>query len=403
MTRRLFDTSAYETEFTADVVETRDRDGAVAIALDGTLFYPESGGQPADSGAIDGEELLGLEEDGETIWHLVSNAPQGRTVHGIVNWNRRLDHMQQHTGQHLLSAVCADKFRLETVSFHLGAEGCTIDLDGPAPNAGALHQIEDQVNRHIRECRPVRAQFPNARQLATMRLRKPLNLKHGEQARVVVIDGLDWSGCCGTHVRCTGELGVIKLLKTERVKGGLTRLHFIVGQRGAEDYRAKHEVLMETASSLSVAPLELAAAVSKLSEQERALRREVKRLRQELAPHEGAALAEKAVRLANGIAFVCEGFPERDGKELGFLLNAITERPRTVAFLSAGESPKAFALSRSEDLAFDTGEMLRSALEGLDAKGGGKGAMARGGGALSDADLAQIVERVRLAVEALGG
>lgn len=264
MTERLYYTDAYLRDFDAQVVE-RANDGRT-LYLDRTAFYPTSGGQPFDTGTLAGVAVTDVVDEGERVAHvLAAPAPAADTVRGAIDWTRRFDHMQQHTGQHLLSAIFADRFNLETVSVHFGAESSTLDLDAESLPQKTLLTVEQLANAAVTEPRAVSVSFENAATVTGLRKPPP---REGE-LRVVTIDALDRSACGGTHVRSTAEIGSILLRGTERVRK-TTRVEFICGMRAVRAARADHELVSALALSLGVAPSELIAKTKAQGEELRA-------------------------------------------------------------------------------------------------------------------------------------
>jgi len=264
MTERLYYTDAYLRDFDARVVD-RANDGRT-LYLDRTAFYPTSGGQPFDAGTLAGIPVRDVVDEGERIAHvLAAPAPATDTVHGAIDWTRRFDHMQQHTGQHLLSAIFADRFRLETVSVHFGAETSTLDLDTESLPRKTVLAVEQLANAAITEPHAVTVSFESAATASGLRKPPP---REGE-LRVVTIDALDRSACGGTHVRSTAEIGSILLRGTERVRR-TTRLEFVCGLRAVRAARSDHELVSALALSLGVAPSELVAKTKAQGEELRA-------------------------------------------------------------------------------------------------------------------------------------
>jgi len=264
MTERLYYTDAYLRDFDARVVD-RANDGRT-LYLDRTAFYPTSGGQPFDAGTLAGIPVRDVVDEGERIAHvLAAPAPATDTVHGAIDWTRRFDHMQQHTGQHLLSAIFADRFRLETVSVHFGAETSTLDLDTESLPRKTVLAVEQLANAAITEPHAVTVSFESAATASGLRKPPP---REGE-LRVVTIDALDRSACGGTHVRSTAEIGSILLRGTERVRR-TTRVEFVCGLRAVRAARSDHELVSALALSLGVAPSELVAKTKAQGEELRA-------------------------------------------------------------------------------------------------------------------------------------
>ena len=268
MTERLYYTDAYLRSFDARIVH-RASDGRT-IYLDRTAFYPTSGGQPFDTGTLGGVAVTDVVDEGERIAHvLVAAAPGGDTVHGEIDWTRRFDNMQQHTGQHLLSAIFADRFKLETVSVHFGAESSTLDLDTESLSPKTLLEAERLANAATMDPHAVGVSFESAATATGLRKPPP---REGA-LRVVSINALDRSACGGTHVRSTAEVGAILLRGTERVRKA-TRVEFLCGLRAVRAARADHELVSALALSLGVGPSELVSKTKALSEELRAAQAE---------------------------------------------------------------------------------------------------------------------------------
>ncbi|MBC7224597.1 MAG: alanyl-tRNA editing protein, partial [Anaerolineae bacterium] len=249
-TTRLYYDDPYLTEFTARVVERLEWDGHPAVVLDRTAFYPTSGGQPHDTGRLQDVRVVGVEEDPEgRVVHLLERPLQADEVRGQVDWARRFDHMQQHTGQHILSQACWRTLRAETVGFHLGEEAATIDLDVPDLDLAALERAEVLANDIVCQDLPVHTAFLTDDEAATLPLRKPPAV-HGK-IRVVQVEGFDASACGGTHVRRTGEVGPIAVVRVEH-RGRESRVHFLCGHRATQDHRQRIRITSGLMAALTV-------------------------------------------------------------------------------------------------------------------------------------------------------
>jgi alanyl-tRNA synthetase len=244
MTERLYYSDSYLREFRADILD-RSADG-LTLYLDRTAFYPASGGQPHDTGTIAGIPVIEVVDEEDRVAHRVAAPLYSGPVECAVDWDRRWDHMQQHSGQHLLSAVLSDQFGLRTVSFHLGAEASTIDVEGGAIDAAKAAAVERRVNQIVCENRPVGVVFEDAADVGGLR-------KASDRTgtlRIVTIDALDRSACGGTHVHATGEIGPVLLRKFEKVRNTV-RIEFLCGMRAVRRARADYEALSRAAQSFS--------------------------------------------------------------------------------------------------------------------------------------------------------
>jgi len=373
MTDRIYYHDSYLTDFRARVVDVSpdatspDRR---RVYLDRTAFYPTSGGQPSDTGELAGFKVLEVIDEGDRIAHLLSGALSETEVAGRIDRDRRFDHMQQHTGQHLLSAVLVELFHAPTVSFHLGAETCTIDVAG-ALEPEQLREAERRANEIVFENRPVTISFQDSSE--DLGLRKPTE-REG-LVRIISIDNLDRSACGGTHVRATGEIGPILLRKLDRIRGNL-RIEFLCGGRAVARARADFEALSQIARIFS-SPLDETAALvdgqrEKLQESERTRRR----LSTELAQASGRALYGETVTGPDGMRRTLRHV-ESLGEEIRVEAQAFTTSGRAI-FVALSESPPAILLAVSADSGVNSGEVLKRLLSAKGGRGGGNATLAQG-------------------------
>jgi alanyl-tRNA synthetase len=374
---RLYYTDPYLIEFDAVVREVAPQKDRWKIILDRTAFYPTSGGQPFDIGTLGDARVLDVfdQEDG-TIGHLVDRELETNSrVRGHVDWSRRFDHMQQHTGQHLLSAAFERETGAKTVSFHLGTTSSTIDLDKELA-ADQIARVEDAANGVLWEDREVCVEFVTAHEAAKLPLRKDPT-REGE-LRIIEIKDYDVSACGGTHVKRTGAIGVIAVSGVERFKGGL-RVEFVCGARALRAYRSLKNAVGGSVRLLSVLPDELPSAIEKLQATGRSHQKSQEGLYERLAAHEAASLASSAERIGETSAVIA-AVTGWDANGLKKLASSIVTKPATAAVLLTTESPSLVVVSRSEDLSLDAGVVLKALVDQFGGRGGGKGAMAQGGG-----------------------
>ncbi len=370
-TERLYYDDAYVTEFRARVVErgADPRD----LYLDRTAFYPTSGGQPHDTGEIAGVKVIDVVDEGEWVRHRLERPVEAAEVTGKIDWERRFDHMQQHTGQHILSAAFVELFGIQTVSFHLGAEVSTIDLDAGSLSPEQLREAEARANRIVVENRPVRVSYEEAGEAGGLRKR----VEREGTLRIVSIEGSDRSACGGTHVRATGEVGPILLRRTERIRKRV-RLEFLCGGRAVRRARADYEALDACArvfsARLEETPELVAAAQQKLAESEKAR----KRLARELAEMRGRELYRQTEPGPGGIRYAVRRI-ERGGLGEEVRAEALSFRslPKAV-FLAVSADPPGVLLAASEDSGIHAGQALREALERVGGRGGGNAGLAQG-------------------------
>lgn len=388
-TQRLYYTDSYLIEFEARVVDVAD-DGR-RVYLDRTAFYPTSGGQPHDLGSVDGVRITDVIDEGERIAHLLERplASDGGAVHGAVAWERRFDHMQQHTGQHLLSAVLEELFGHHTVSVHFGRDSSSLDLDVDSVSAERIVAAEARANAIVAENRAVTTSFEDATQATGLR-------KESDRTgtlRIVVIAGLDRSACGGTHVRATGEIGAVLVRKVERVRKS-ARLEFVCGLRAVRRARADFESLTRIAGALSASLDDAPALVAAQSEQLRAAENERRRLDRELAGHRARALYDAAPADARNLRVVRQDAASMD--ELRTLAQATIALPRAVLVGTIGEPPS-LLLATAEDTGLDAGRLLREGMNKVGGRGGGSPRIAQG----SVPDAGRLTEAVASVLSAL--
>jgi alanyl-tRNA synthetase len=388
MTQRLYYNDPYKRAFDASIVGTLDHQGRPAMELDQTAFYPTSGGQPFDTGtlAIAGGAVVEVvdvvDSDAGGVLHVLAEMPAGaapgQQVHGEIAWSRRFDHMQQHTGQHLLSAAFDRLFAARTVSFHLGVENCTIDLSREA----AAHEIaaaEAEANRIIWEDRPVSIRFVTSDEAARLPLRKE-PAREG-LLRLIDIDGFDLSACGGTHVARTGAVGLIAATGWERFKGG-QRVEFVGGSRAFARFQSLRDHVAAATRRLSVPPGEIASAVERLQHEAKDLRRASLALKTDLAGFRAAEMEASADRVGQALA-VCRVL-EGDMSWFKLLAAAFTARPGRIAVLVSKESPAGVVVAASPDTDVAANSVLAHLTTSFGGRGGGKADLAQGGGLTAD-------------------
>ncbi len=375
MTNRLYYTEPYRTEFDATVVAVGVIDGRTHVTLDQTAFYPTSGGQPFDTGTLGGAAISEVidREDG-TIAHVTSGSHKiGEVVQGAIDWARRFDHMQQHTGQHVLSAAFDRLFGVRTESFHMGTLSATIDLAREV-SAKQVATAEDEANRVVWEDRPVAIRFATAEEAAKMPLRKE-SIRTGP-LRLIDVENFDLSACGGTHVARTGSIGVVAVGGSEKFRGG-SRVEFLCGGRALNRFRRWRDSLAATQKFLSVAPEEMAAVVERMQGESKAQQRTLRGFQEKLAIHEAHALLEKAGGQGMIVAAL-EGWDAQGLKAIA--VAAVAETPNVVVALFTATTPALVVIARGTAATADAGAMLKSLVAQFGGKGGGKPDLAQGGG-----------------------
>ena len=376
MTERIYYTDPYRTDFTATVVASTVEGDHRIVMLDRTAFYPASGGQPFDIGALNGFPVVEVTDRDEGIAHLVQGSLEvGDIVRGVVDWRRRFDHMQQHTGQHVLSAAFDRLHGAGTESFHLGAETCTIDLGREIP-ADAIASAESEANQIVWEDRPVHVRFVEAGDAAKMPLRKETG--RTGTLRIIEVDGYDTSACGGTHVARTGAIGMIAVISTERFRGGV-RVSFVCGGRALHALRQLKSAVDASVRLLSVLPAELPPAIERLQTDSRDLRRAQKTMTEQLAEYEAQALAQQGVRIGSTTCVV-RAVDGADANRLKSLAAAIATNASHCAVLVTSIAPYLVVAARSADVSLDSSRVVRSLIDAFGGRGGGRPELAQGGG-----------------------
>ncbi len=378
MTTRLYYAEPARITFDATVIACETRDAQIELVLDQTAFYPASGGQPFDTGTLGPARVLDVVDRGEgVIVHIVDRAlPVGSAVAGVIDWSRRFDHMQQHTGQHVLSAAYDRLFGVRTESFHLGAISATIDL-GRDVSSAEIQTAEDQANRVVWEDRPVTIRFATPEEAAALPLRK--EPARTGPLRLIEVEGFDLSACGGTHVARTGAIGVIATTGWEKVRGG-TRVEFLCGARALGRFRKWRDVLAETRRHLGVTPAELAAGVERLQAEARTTQRTIRGLQEELAVHHARALVDRGERVAGRILIVeaLEGWDAAGLKALAVATAGNT--PSAVVALFSRSTPAVVVVACGAQSGIDAAGVLKALVAKFGGKGGGKPDLAQGGG-----------------------
>jgi alanyl-tRNA synthetase len=367
VTKRLYYDDCYLTQFEATVVAA----DAERLYLDSTAFYPTAGGQPHDLGTIGGLAVVDVVDEGERIAHVMAGTPTSETVACEVDWKRRYDHMQQHTGQHLLSAVFAELFEYQTLSFHLGPDVSTIELGAKDLSEEQIDRAETRANAIVCEARPVSIGYDDASSAAG--LRKP-SARSGE-LRIVTIEGLDRSACGGTHVRSTAELGPLQVRRTEKIRGNV-RLEFVCGaralRRAKQDYRVAAALTRLTAAAIDDLPEYVASLRARCGQAEK----DRQRLAAELARFQGGALRDATEPGNDGVKRVLLRVPSID-EAVRTKLQAFAAQGKALA-VAAGESPSGVLVVCSPHSGVNAGAVLKSILATAGASGGGSATLAQG-------------------------
>lgn len=385
-TTKLYYQDAYIRQFSAKIVEKgTDGEGRNFIVLDQTAFYPTGGGQPHDTGTIGSSRVLDVEiTDDDVILHYVDQLPSAEVgeVEAEIDWERRFDHMQQHTGQHVLSAAFERLFDAGTTSFHLGKETVTVDIGMDPITTEHLLAVEQLANQMVLEQRPVHTIFVEQDELSQYPLRNAPKVT--ENIRLVIVDDFDWSPCGGTHPRNIGEIGPIKILGTERTKGA-TRVEFACGWRVLRLMQSKQDIIKTLQHKVSSGENELPDAVDKLLGKSRDQEKEIHGLQAALLGYQAKEMVEQATAW-NSHQLVAQALPIPDIKGLQALAKAITDHSGVIAVLvgqgsdgKEGKTVVPVVLARSQDVDIPMNTLFKSLIEQHGGKGGGSPNLAQGG------------------------
>ena len=358
-TDRGYATNAYQTDFEARVIDTKIIHDHQGVFLDRTFFYPTGGGQPHDTGTLQGMRVIDVIEKDDAVIHVID----GKITTGKVDWKRRFDHMQQHTGQHVLSQAFVLVMGAETTGFHLGEEVTTIDLATSGLTWEAIHQVENEANRVVFQNLPVRIHEATKETLSQFPLRKPPVVEG--TIRILEVDHYDWSACCGTHLKSTGEIGLIKVVRFEKYKNG-SRVTFLCGYRTLKTMQQKTEILETVSRRLTFAETDLLQGIERLLDQQKRL----KKLEKQLRVYEATERASRARKIGE-LLFHHDFFTNRDIKSVQSLCRQMTGKPKTICLFGIKADRATIILGQSEKGPLDLKSLSSKISELLKGKGGG--------------------------------
>jgi Ser-tRNA(Ala) deacylase AlaX len=370
-----YERDTYLRELDTEILEAGQDEGGQWVRLADTLFYPEAGGQPADQGWIGEVRVRDVRHVEGGIRHYTERPVDAAgSVHLRLDWERRFDHMQHHTGQHLLTAIAHDRFGWPTTAFHLGVELCDVELDTPEVGRSDLERLESEVTASIRAALPVRPRYVTDEEYRRLEVRtRGLPSDHRGDVRLVEIEGVDLNTCGGTHVRCTAEVEIVHLVGTERMRGG-TRVYFVAGRRARERFRALEGRTAELRALLGVADAELVETVRAKLELAAGFARRERRLERDLAQAVADSLAAAPGRV------ISAHFEERQPAFLQQVGRRLTEMaPGRLALLTAGRGSEGFfLLAAGAELRLGLDALGREVASRLDGRGGGAGQLYQG-------------------------
>ncbi|KRE93345.1 hydrolase [Paenibacillus sp. Soil766] len=369
MTHKLYYDSAYQQEWQTTILEKSVREDGIYVLLEETAFYPHGGGQPCDAGEINGIPVLDVLLEEDEVLHKLERMPEGMNATCKVDWQLRFDHMQQHSGQHLLSAVCRDLYGANTVSFHMGTDYCTIDVETLDLDPLKLAAIETEVNRKIYENRAISSYYVTPEELAQLPLVK--QPKVTKDIRIVEIKCVEVNACGGTHVLSTGEIGIIKIVKTEKQKGN-TRLYFLCGFRALVEFNENVRILGALSGKFNTGKDEIMDRIAKWEHEHKLVQTELTGLKEKLDEY---LAQELLVESQDVIAQQFEDKSLKDMQNLAMKVASKTDLP--ILFLSTSESKVVFA--HSGQYAQACGAFFKAHLGSYNGKGGGSDKLAQAG------------------------
>ncbi|MCM3871623.1 MAG: DHHA1 domain-containing protein [Pyrinomonadaceae bacterium] len=398
-TERLYYQDSHLIEFEARVIANSERvSGWTAVTLDRTAFYPTGGGQPSDTGTLNGLRVVEcIDDEADVVLHVIQGrAPEvGTIVKGRIDWLRRLDHMQQHTGQHIFSQAFVKLFNAPTRSFRVLDEACEIDVDLDNPTSETIERAVELANNVIWENRAITISQVSSQEASGLPLRKE-SARAGD-LRLIEIEGFDLTPCGGTHAYQTGEVGMIAVRSWERAKG-LARIEFVAGLRALADYRRANQSARAVAGVFSAALSDTPELASRMIEENKQLHRRVRALEEIAARVEAEELLAQAATTPDNVRIVNKVFDNRDSESLKQLALSLIAHPATIALLGSRDKDAArLVFARSVDVPGDMNVLIRDACVMLDGRGGGKPDLAQGGGK----NLDKLSEAIEMAAKRL--
>lgn len=361
MTYKLFYDDPYICESEEKIVNIEEKDNKYEVVLDKTPFYPEGGGQPCDLGTMNGIPVEYVYEKDDTIYHVMSVKPEGDTAKCKVDFNRRLDNIQQHTGEHLLSAAFFKLYGGVNCGFHMGDDYITVDIDMEDVTPLMVKKIEDEANSYIYSNVPTKTYFMSKPEAEKLPLRKAI--KAEGRIRIVQLGDVDYSACCGTHVNRTGEVGIIKVLKTEKYKG-MTRVYFKCGKRAFDQCAKEHDIILELQKNLSIDEDNILKKVESNKEEITSLKKKVSDYKKTEAKGEAKKLMDQA---SDGV--ISAHYDDGDFSFIETIYDDIKDE-KFVAILTSGMDNRILFAQNGSD-SIECGKIFKQNIKEYNGRGGG--------------------------------
>lgn len=375
-TQKLYYFDSYITEFEANILEIVTYQDKFAVILDKTYFYPESGGQPSDIGTINNINVSYVLEKQDKILHITDSKLELGPARCEIDWSNRFDSMQQHSGQHIISACFYKLYEGETSSFHIGKETATIEIDIESFDAEMAERVEAMANTMIYGNLPVTTDIVDKEKLALLPLRKQPKVE--SNIRIVNIEGCDCTPCGGTHVKATGEIGMIKIKKWEKLKGS-HKFEFVCGNRALTDYRYKNALVNKLGAYLSAPEQEVEKAFLKFKDDYNNMQKQLSQLRSEMVNIDAQALMQQNIDV-KGIKVISKVLENRDFNDVKLIAQIIASVPSHITLLAVNNKNAQLIFTRSDDIDINMNDLLKSVLPSISGKGGGSSKAAQGGG-----------------------
>lgn len=395
MTNKFYLENPYLKEIDARIIDKTYEDGKYYIKLNRTIFYPHlSGGQPGDKGTINGIEVLEVYEEDLNIIHVVKENIHSDKVKLSINWENRIDNMQQHTGQHLLSSSFYKLYNGETIGFHIGGDYVYIDVNLPDLSKTEVEKIEIYANKIISLNFPIKSYIIGKNDIDKIPVRKQPTVN--SNIRIVEIENIDFSPCAGTHLRSTGEIGLIKIRKWEKYKGN-TRIEFVCGNRALHDYGWKNDQIKNISLLLSSKDIDAFDKVKKLYLQKEELEKENRSLKDEVYEYRGKELLKNST-IINSVPFIIKTFDDKNLNEISGVSNYLNNSKSVVQIYGSTNGNKAqFMVSKSNEININLQDIFKLISLELELKGGGSPNTVQGSCSLIDLEklMEMFLEKIK--------